>query len=226
MSLETTGHTLRAVTTDLADEEVVHRIRGGDRDLFEILMRRHNQRLYRVARSILRDDHEAEDALQEAYVKCFSHLEQFLGEARFSTWLTKIVVNEALRRRKRRQRFTTIENDVGAMKSTRMGPEGRAFHAELRRLLEKAVDELSDDFRTVFVLRDIEGLSTSETARCLSIPAETVRSRLHRARRQMRANIDHATGETVRELFAFGSTRCDRLVATVLRQIDRGPVER
>lgn len=221
MSLGTTGDQFRIVATDLSDEEVVDQIRGGNRDLFEVLMRRHNQRLYRVARSILRDEHEAEDVLQEAYVQCFSHLGQFLGEARFSTWLTKIVVNEAIRRRKRRQRYASIEDEVGSMKSTRVGPEGTAFHAELRTLLEKAVDQLSDDFRTVFVLRDVEGLSTSDTARCLSIPEETVRTRLHRARRQMRGDISRTAGDTVRELFSFGSIRCDRLVAAVLRRIAR-----
>lgn len=205
--------------TDLSDEEVVDRVRSGQTELFEILMRRHNQRLYRVVRSILRDEAETEDVLQDAYVRAFAHLDQFLGRARFATWLTRIAVHEALRRQKRGRRLTGIGDLVDGLESPAPGPENRAFDGELRAVLEASIDRLPEDFRTVFVLRDVEGLSTAETAESLAIPEETVKTRLHRARRQLRGHVEHAFGNAVREVFAFGFARCDRLVAAVLGRI-------
>ena len=209
----------RLARTDLSDEEVVERVKSGHTDLFEILMRRHNQRLYRVVRSILRDEAETEDVLQDAYVRAFAHLDQFLGRARFATWLTRIAVYEALHRQKRGRRLVGIEDLVDRLESPAPGPEHRASDGELHKVLGASIDRLPEHFRTVFVLRDVEGLSTAETAESLAIPEETVKTRLHRARRQLRGQVEQALGDTVREVFAFGFARCDRLVAAVLRRI-------
>jgi RNA polymerase sigma-70 factor (ECF subfamily) len=210
---------LRLAGTDLTDEEVVDRVKNGHTELFEILMRRHNQRLYRVVRSILRDEAETEDVLQDAYVRAFAHLDQFLGRARFATWLTRIAVYEALHRQKRGRGLVGIEDLIDTLESPERGPEHRASDGELREVLGASIDRLSENFRTVFVLRDIEGLSTAETAESLAIPEETVKTRLHRARRQLRGQVEQALGDRVREVFAFGFARCDRLVAAVLRRI-------
>ena len=204
--------------TDLSDEEVVARVLAGDRQLFELLMRRHNQRLYRAARAILRDESEVESVLQEAYVLAFTHLGQFRGHARFATWLTRIAVHEALARCKDRRRFTDLD-EMDELQSPDSGPEERAFQGELRQLLEASIDRVPDAFRAVFVLRDVEGMSTADTAACLSIPEETVKTRLHRARQHLRRQLDPVLGSTLKESFAFGSQRCDRLVATVMRRI-------
>ncbi len=214
---------LLASARGLTDEEVVARVRAGDTPLFELLMRRHNQRLYRAARSILHDEAEVEDVLQEAYVSAFTHLDQFQGLARFSTWLTRIAVHEALRRSKHKRRFIGSEEVVDKLESPEAGPEKRAFHGELRQILEASIDRVPEGYRTVFILREVEGLSTAETAACLSIPEETVKTRLHRARRQLRRQVDHALGTAVKDAFTFGSQRCDRLVATVLRRLADEP---
>ncbi len=210
---------LLASGSGLSDEDVVARVRAGDTQLFELLMRRHNQRLYRVARSILRDEAEVEDALQEAYVSAFTHLDQFQGRARFSTWLTRIAVHEALHRRERQRRLTGSEEVVDDLETPEADPEKRAFHGELRQILEASIDRIPAGYRTVFMLREVEGLSTADTAACLSIPEETVKTRLHRARQQLRRQIDQALGTGVKEAFAFGFERCDRLVAAVFQRL-------
>ncbi|MEO8602230.1 MAG: RNA polymerase sigma factor [bacterium] len=185
---------LLAFGGDLSDEDVVRCVRAGDTALFELLMRRHSQRLYRVTGAILHDAAEAEDVLQEAYVRAYEHLDQFRGRARFSTWLTRIAVNEALRRRQRKHRFTDFEMVADFLESPHRGPETCAFDAELRLLLEAAINEVPERYRTVFVLREVEGRSTADTAACLSIQEETVRTRLHRARLQLRGQLSQALG--------------------------------
>lgn len=210
----------RAVSQpELSDEEVVARVRAGDTPLFELIMRRHNQRLFRVARSILRDAAEAEDVLQDTYLRAFTRLDQFRGEARFSTWLTRIAVHEALHRRRRASRLTDLEDVAGRLESADAGPETGAFQGELRQLLEASIDRIPVHYRTVFVLRDVEGLSTAVTAACLSIPEETVKTRLHRARRQLREQLDPTLGASLGDAFSFGAARCDRVVAAVLRRL-------
>jgi RNA polymerase sigma-70 factor (ECF subfamily) len=208
--------------TESTDEQVVDRVRAGDTAAFELLMRRHNQRLYRTVRSILRDDAETEDTLQESYMSAFTHLDQFRGQARFSTWLTRIAVHEAFHRRKRNARVTDLDDVVSTLASPGPGPEAGTADRELRRLLEVSIDRLPDDFRTVFVLRDVEGLSTAEAAESLEIPEETVKTRLHRARRQLQQHLNRAMGESARDVFAFGFQRCDRLVAAVMERIGSG----
>jgi RNA polymerase sigma-70 factor (ECF subfamily) len=207
-----------------SDEELVQRIRGGDGSLFEILMRRHNQRIYRTVRAVLRTDDDAEDVMQQAYLNAYQHLHQFAGDAQFSTWLTRIAINEALGRRRKRTRFSAEGNDdvdMTLIESTAPGPEEQASYAELRDVMEREVAALPDAFRMVVVLRDVDGLSTSETAECLGISEDLVKQRLHRARAALRENLDRRAGVTMASLFSFGNARCDRVVAHVMNAIGR-----
>jgi RNA polymerase sigma-70 factor (ECF subfamily) len=210
------------------DEDIVERVRGGETGLFEVLVRRYNQRLFRVARAVLRDDTEAEDVMQQAYVNAYAHLAQFSGRARFSTWLTRIAVHEALARVRRRGRFG---NDGGreperTARDGKPDPEQQAHSAELRRLLDSAIDELPDAYRAAFVLREAEELETSEVAECLEISEEAVRTRVHRARARLRRSLFERTGALNASAFLFEAPRCDRVTAFVLRRIggDAGAV--
>ena len=202
----------------LADEEIVRRVRDGEHELFEILMRRYNQRIYRTVRSVLRQDDEAEDVMQQAYLSAFSHLEQFHGTARFSTWLTRIALNEAFARIRRGRRFveSDAQEEVAPMEN---GPESRALKRELAGLLEAAVGALPDIYRTVFMLREIEELSTEETAESLDVTQEVVKVRLHRARALLRDELYARVGAGALEAFAFLRPRCDRVVAAVLSRV-------
>ncbi len=204
------------------DEEIIDRVRRGDIDSFELVMRRYNQRIYRTVRAILREEDETTDAMQEAYVNAFSHLADFSGRARFSTWLTRIAVHEALGRLRKRKRLEPLEEtdseDV-LMASPVSGPENRASDGELRVLLEHAVDALPEAFRTTFVLRSIEQLSVAETAEVLRIPEETVKTRHHRARERLQHALTERVGSALPDLFGFHRPRCDRVVANVLARI-------
>jgi RNA polymerase sigma-70 factor (ECF subfamily) len=210
----------------LSDMEVVRRVRSGETALFEILMRRHNQRLYRVARAIVKEDSEAEDVMQEAYVNAYTHLHQFAERAQFSTWLTRIAVHEALARVRRRARLTDLDEDGASGEQTMAGfssigrnPEQQASNAELRTLLEATIESLPQAYRVVFVLREIEGLSTAETADCLSVTEETVKTRLHRGRALLREELFQRAGIATSYAFEFHLSRCDRLVKAVLDRI-------
>jgi RNA polymerase sigma-70 factor (ECF subfamily) len=198
---------------------------------FEALMRRHNQVLFRTARAILRDDAEAEDAVQEAYVQAYRSLGDFRGEAQLSTWLARIVVNEALmrlRKQKRRaeivpmQPSATLEalQEIPAI-DMGQGPETSAARSEMRRLLEAQIDALPDIYRTVFVLRAVEELSVDETAAILGIPASTVRTRFFRARSLLRESLAQKIDVACEDAFSFAGERCDRIVAGVLRRISQ-----
>lgn len=205
-----------------SDEEIVRRIVGGDAALFEILMRRHNQRIYRAVRAVLRADDDAEDVMQQAYLNAYQHLHQFAGDAQFSTWLTRIAVNEALGRRRKRTRGVdqgTADVDISLVESDTPDPEQQASNSELRDVMEREVAALPDAFRVVVVMRDVEGLSTSETAECLGISEDLVKQRLHRARAMLRENLYQRAGVTLASLFAFGNARCDRVVAAVMARI-------
>jgi RNA polymerase sigma-70 factor (ECF subfamily) len=201
------------------DEEIVERVLGGETTLFELLMRRYNQRLYRVTRAIVRDEAEAEDVTQDAYVRAFEHLDQFAGRARFSTWLTRIAVHEASARLRRRGRQIDIEESMPTLASAAAGPEQRAADHELGQVIEAAVDALPQVYGSVFMLREVEGLSTAETAACLDINGETVKTRLHRARALLRNHITARIGVAARETFQFAGARCDRTVAAVMARI-------
>jgi RNA polymerase sigma-70 factor (ECF subfamily) len=205
----------------LSDEDVVARILAGDSALFEILMRRYNQRVYRAVRAVLRSDDEAEDVMQQAYLNAYRNLHQFEGRAQFSTWLTRIAVNEALARRRRDSNFTTGEDDVviGFADDNARDPEQQTFTSELRALLETEVAALPATFRTAFMMRDVEGLSTSETAAALDISEDLVKTRLHRARAMLRDNLYRRADVTLESLFTFGNARCDRVVASVMEKI-------
>ncbi|HUF10185.1 MAG TPA: RNA polymerase sigma factor [Rhodothermales bacterium] len=210
-----------ATSEQLPDEDVVTRVTAGDTALFEILMRRHNQRMYRMARAILRVDDEVEDVLQQAYFNAYQHLDQFSGESQFSTWLTRIVLNEALgRRRKRAPLFAEGEEVMLNLVDNKIrDPEQQAASSELRSVLESEVSSLPDSFRVVFIMRDVEGLSTAETATCLGVSEDLVKTRLHRARTMLRDNLYRRAGVTVDSIFAFGNARCDRVVAAVMQRI-------
>jgi RNA polymerase sigma-70 factor (ECF subfamily) len=204
------------------DDEVIARVRGGDIDSFELIMRRHNQRIYRTVRAILRDEDETVDVMQEAYVSAFTHLGDFSGRAQFSTWLTRIAVHEALgrlRKQKRLEPLDETESEDRGMISPATSPEHDASDAELRVLLEEAVDGLPETFRTTFVLRSIEQLSVAETAEVLGIPEETVKTRHHRARERLQNALTERVGSALPELFGFHRPRCDRVVGNVLNRL-------
>ena len=205
-----------------SDEEVVGRVRGGETALYELLMRRHNQRLYRVARAILRDDAEAEDVMQEAYVRAYRSLDTFEGRASFVTWLTRIAVNEALARVRKRKRFESLDDSgepsgdiMSAITSTNRSPERQAYDRELSGVLEEAVLALSEDYRMVFMLRNVEGLNTEETAQCLNLTQENVKVRLHRAHGMLRKQLSKTLGASASRCFEFHASRCDRVVKNV-----------
>ncbi len=203
----------------MTDAEIVERVRAGETALFEILMRRHNQRIYRVARAVIKDEADTEDVMQQAYINAFTHLSQFQDRSQFSTWLTRITVHEALARRRKRKPEETPEDVMETLTSPQPDPERQAYAAELRRVLEAAVDSLPETYRLVFMLRDIEGLSTSETAAGLELGDEAVKTRLHRARAMVRSAITERIGASTAEAFAFQAPRCDRVVAAVMAEI-------
>src|SRR5438093_9765514 len=208
----------------LSDEEVVKRVIAGEPALFEILMRRYNQRLFRVTRSIVTNDVEAEDIIQDAYVRAYEHLSQFEGRAKFSTWLTKIAIYEAYARVRRIDyqkvdSISVLEGQGLEVRSKGRDPEEQIYDGELKMVLERAVDSLSDEYRSVFMLREIEGLSTAETAECLEISEENVKTRLHRARALLQREFYSAAGTTATTAFQFLGARCDRLVARVMDRI-------
>ena len=211
----------------LPEPELAERIAGGDQVAFEALMRRFNARLFRVARAILRDDADAEDALQDAYIEAYRHMGDFRGASALGTWLTRIVANSALMRLRsqrrhrivvpigeRRETGEPLEVDVADEKTE--SPSNAALRAELRRVLERRIDALPLAFRTVFILREVQELSVQETAESLAIPAATVRSRLFRARALLRESLAEDMDTATGDVFAFDGARCDRIVANVL----------
>jgi RNA polymerase sigma-70 factor (ECF subfamily) len=201
----------------------VARVRAGETHLFEVLMRRHNQRVYRAARAILRDEGEAEDVMQDAYVRAYAHLHEFEGRARFSTWLTRIAVHEALARSRRGRRFQALDDtEAESMPTPRSTPEQQASDHEVGALLETAIDSLSEDFRAVFVLRAVEEMSVAETAECLGIPEDTVKTRLFRARARLQEALLQAFEPSIPRAYEFHLSRCDRVVAAVLARIGAG----
>ncbi len=211
-----------AVPATLSDDDIVARILAGETPLFEVLMRRHNEMVYRAARAILRDDREAEDVMQEAYVNAFAHLAQFDGRAKFSTWLTKIAVYEALARMRRRGRYQQLSDDSlepFMPVSSAPDPERQAFGRELGALIESAVDSLGDGYREVFMLRQVQGLSTAEAAAVLGVSDDVVKTRLSRAKSALQRDLLDRTGAAAATAFTFGQARCDRVVAAVLARL-------
>jgi RNA polymerase sigma-70 factor (ECF subfamily) len=215
---------VQADNTQRSDEEIVQRVLKGELELFEILMRRYNQRLFRVTRSIVTNDSEAEDIIQDAYVRAYEHLNQFEGRARFSTWLTKIAIYEAYARVRRADHqkidnISVLESQGWEVKSKGRNPEEQIYDGEMKMVLKKAFDALPDEYRSVFMLREIEGLSTAETAECLEISEENVKVRLHRARLALQRELYALAGANAHEAFQFLGPRCDRIVARVRERI-------
>jgi RNA polymerase sigma-70 factor (ECF subfamily) len=221
-----------AQTAVQEDAELVQRILRHDDTAFEALMRRHNTRLFRVARAILKDDAEAEDALQDAYLDAYRHLGGFRGDSQLGTWLVRIVANHALMRLRKQKRDRVVlpfdaasderpgaglEDEIADPRAE--SPKDSTLRAEIRRILERRIDELPVTFRTVFVLREVEGLSVEETAECLGVPAATVRTRLFRARGLLREALARDIDMAAADVFAFAGARCDRIVAGVLARL-------
>jgi RNA polymerase sigma-70 factor (ECF subfamily) len=204
----------------LSDDEVVRRVLLGETALYELVMRRHNRRLYRVVRAIVGNDHDVEDVMQDAYVGAFEHLARFEGRSRLSTWLTRIAMNEALSRVQRGGRveewdaMSEKRRDAIAGEGEPRDPETEATGRELAQLLERSIERLPSGYRAVVILRDVEELSTAETAACLSLSEDNVRMRLHRAHLLLRKELGAA-----KDAFPFPATRCDRVVLGVLRRI-------
>jgi RNA polymerase sigma-70 factor (ECF subfamily) len=212
-----------AIVTE-PDDSLISRVRAGETACFELLMRRHNERIYRTVRAVLGDDSDVEDVMQQAYVSAYQHLDGFEGRARFSTWMTRIAINEAygrLRRRNRSQPAPWEDSDAMADEPEATGPtpEQVAARREMHALLERAVDTLSLPNRTVFVLRAVEGLTTTETADCLKISEDAVKTRLHRANDALRQWLAAEIGGTVHEAFRFYRPRCDAVVGEVMARI-------
>lgn len=222
--MEATAILEKARIEEWTDEQVIERVLAGEAALYEIIMRRYNQRLYRVVLAILRDDTEAEDVMQEAYVRAYRHLAQFEGRSQFSTWLIRIAVHEALARRRRNSRLEQFaEGDEGnvAMNLPAHGPdpEQHASRSEVSQLLEKAILALPENYRAVLMMRDIEEMSTADTAAALSISEENVKTRLHRGHALLRRELMAEAGKNRSQAFAFMGARCDRMVREVLYRI-------
>jgi RNA polymerase sigma-70 factor (ECF subfamily) len=216
----------------LPEPELVGFARSGDREAFRAIMTRCNQRLFRIARAVVRDEAEAEDVLQEAYTRAFAAIGEFRGEAGIATWLTRIVINEAHGRLRRRRPTVDLDaleaaQDVGGggqvlnfpNMAKSADPEADAARAQIRRLLERAVDDLPEPFRLVFILREVEELSVEETATHLGLKAQTVKTRLHRARRRLREALDAQLADVMVGAYPFLGARCARITEAVLKRL-------
>lgn len=208
----------------LDDAEVVRRVLAGEVELFEVLLRRHDPRVYRTVRGVLRDDSEAEDAMQAAWVRAYQHLGEWAGASSFTTWLLKIAANEALGRLRKRGRYQPFEDEDeegygGVMDPRADDPEERAAAHETVRFIERAVDALPAPYRSVYMLREVEQLSTAETAEALGLTEEAVKVRLHRARGMLRDALGEAVGRAAPEAFQFLAPRCNRMVDRVMSAI-------
>jgi RNA polymerase sigma-70 factor, ECF subfamily len=210
----------------LGEAELVRRAQQGCREAFRVITQRCNQRLFRVARAIIQNESEAEDVVQDAYLRAFARLETFNGEASILTWMTRIAINEALGRLRARRNtvdLDQIDASVIPFPATPDAecPEAHAARMQIRRLIEQAIDCLPLSFRLVFVMREIEGCSIQETASFLGIPPETVKTRLHRARRLLRARLDAEIGDAIDGVFPFLGAHCQHMTEIVLGRLDR-----
>lgn len=219
---------------DLSETDLVGLARVGDHGAFRAIMTRCNQRLFRIARAVLRDDGEAEDVLQEAYTHAFAAIAGFRGEAGIATWLTRIVLNEAHGRLRRRRPMVELDQVEAAQESAQLltfpgiafsaDPEAEAAKAQTRRMLEQAIDDLPEAFRLVFILREVEGLSAEETAGHLNLKLETVKTRLHRARRRLREALAVQLADVMVGAYPFLGPRCARITEAVLVRMSSGPL--
>ncbi|MBI2429703.1 MAG: RNA polymerase sigma factor [Ignavibacteriales bacterium] len=207
----------------LKDDQIIVSILNGNKNNYELLMRRYNERLYRIGISILKNDEETEDAMQETYIKAYQHLNKFKRQSQFSTWLSRIMINESLanlKRKKHHAEYSEVESDTQygivqqATASNSATPEKQMLQKELKNILEHAIQQLPQKYQTVFVMREIEGMNVQETAECLNISSENVKVRLHRAKEILKTQIRSFSQES--EIFSFQDTRCDRIVHAVL----------
>ncbi len=228
-----TQWTVQRAAGTLADERnLVERAKSVDQSAFRAIMEQNNQRLYRVARAVMKDDTEAEDVVQETYLRAFFNLSKFRGESSLTTWLTRIALNEALGRKRKQRAMVTLETVETAQQTsaqiiqfpamnTETDPERSAAQSEIQRLLERAMDALPEPFRVVFVMRDVEEMSIEETAFHLGIRPQTVKTRLHRARRLLRQSLDGELASTLKEMFPFAGVRCARITEAVLSRLTK-----
>jgi RNA polymerase sigma-70 factor, ECF subfamily len=228
-----TQWTVQRAAGTLADERnLVERAKSGDQSAFRAIMEQNNQRLYRVARAVMKDDTEAEDVVQETYLRAFFNLSKFRGESSLTTWLTRIALNEALGRKRKQRAMVTLETVETAQQTsaqiiqfpamnTETDPERSAAQNEIQRLLERAMDALPEPFRVVFVMRDVEEMSIEETAFHLGIRPQTVKTRLHWARRLLRQSLDGELASTLKEMFPFAGVRCARITEAVLSRLTK-----
>jgi len=215
--------------TGADDAELVRRARARDETAVRAITQANNRRLYRIARGILRNDSEAEDVVQETYVRAFTHLDSFRGESSLATWLARIAMNEALGRLRRRRpgvEWTslppgTLEAQIiqFPLSAPPEDPEKSMAQREIQHVVEHAIDELPDAFRIVFITRVIEGMNVEETAEILGLKPETVKTRLHRARTMLRDNVERKIGPVVMDAFPFAGKRCERLTEAVLKRL-------
>lgn len=217
-TLEQFGH------ARLSDEEIVVRVLSGDTGLFELLIRRHDQRVYRLARAIVRNEADADDITQETYLQAFRHLAQFQGRAKFTTWLLKITLHAALARYRENARFEDLDEIAESRRGQtdpRGSPEQVVARGELREVVRRAIDELPPTLRAVLMLREIEGMSTAEAAEVLDIKEDNLNVRLHRAKAALREKLIELAGDEGPHLFLFEAPRCQRLVERVFEEINR-----
>jgi len=216
-----------------SDAELIRRARNRDEAAIRTILQANNRRLYRIARGILRNDSEAEDAVQEGYLQAFTHLDKFRGDSSLATWLARIVMNEALGRL-RRQRpsvdWTTLGPDIPEaqiiqfpVSSRPEDPEKSMAQREIQQVVEHAIDELPEAFRIVFITRVMEGMNVEETAELLGLKPETVKTRLHRARSMLRDSVENKIGPLVMEAFPFAGRRCERLTEAVVKRLAMAP---
>jgi RNA polymerase sigma-70 factor, ECF subfamily len=207
----------------LSDESVVDRVRGGELALFELLMRRNNRRVYRAVRALVRDEAEVEDVMQQTYLLAYQRLEQFEGASAFSTWLVRIAIHEALGRLRRARRFAVLRGGAQAEEDRTMttpsndpSPEESAAAREIAGLLERAIGELPDIYRLVFMLREIEDMPTADVAQALDVSEDVVKTRLHRAKALLQARLAETAATHLGFAFDFHAPRCNRVVAGVM----------
>src|SRR6266566_4902474 len=201
----------------LTDAEIVRRVLAGETSLFELIMRRYNQRVYRSVRAIAADESEAEDVMHQAYENAFAHLGQFAERSAFSTWLTRIAINEALARLRPRALQLVDDDALPELESPSPNPEEAAMTSEIKEVVESEISALPESYRSVFMLREVEGLSTLETAECLGVSEDVVKTRLHRSRAMLREKIYSRT--SFGSVFTFGQSRCDRVVVGVMARV-------
>lgn len=213
-------------SSKMPDTTVVKRILGGEKELFEILLRRYNQTLYRVIRSYLKDEDDINDAMQDTYLKAYEKLQQYQGTAAFSTWLIRIGINEALLRIRNSRKYQLFYADktgyapekiIQLSDYHQMNPEKQAIQQETRRLIEQSIDQLSDKYRVIYVLKEVEGMENSDIAACLGISDSNVKVRLHRAKNLLKDALYKQAAS--KDIFEFGNQRCDRLVDYVMKNI-------